>query len=365
MSSEFIVRLIGMILFSILGVYSGVYLGQLANVEPTANTISVEQYGVIIGMVGALIGLILTPFLTTRPIRALRQLLSRISAQNLFAALAGLVVGLIIAVLAAFPLSLLPKPLGSILPFVGVLVFGYMGVAVFMMRQHDLFSMFQAINPRAGASASTESNGTAAAGGLSETRSILLDTSVIIDGRIADIARTGLIPGALLIPRFVLTELQYIADSPDSLRRQRGRRGMEVLSTLQKEPSIPVRLSDIDVEGVREVDDKLVILARQMRCPILTNDYNLNRIAELQGVTVLNVNELANAVKSVLLPGEILNIRVIQEGKESGQGVGYMDDGTMVVIENGREYMDQEIEVIVTKVLQTAAGRMIFARPEF
>jgi len=139
---------------------------------------------------------------------------------------------------------------------------------------------------------------------------------------------------------------------------------MEVLSQLQKEPSIPVRITDIDVEGVRDVDDKLVILARQLRCPILTNDYNLNRVAELQGVNVLNVNELANAVKSVLLPGETLSIRVIQEGKEANQGVGYMDDGTMVVVENGKDYMNQEILVTVTKVLQTAAGRMIFARPE-
>jgi uncharacterized protein YacL len=139
---------------------------------------------------------------------------------------------------------------------------------------------------------------------------------------------------------------------------------MEVLSQLQKEPVIPVRITDIDVEGVRDVDDKLVILARQLRCPILTNDYNLNRVAELQGVNVLNVNELANAVKSVLLPGETLSVRVIQEGKESGQGVGYMDDGTMVVVENGRDYLSEEILVTVTKVLQTAAGRMIFARPE-
>lgn len=139
---------------------------------------------------------------------------------------------------------------------------------------------------------------------------------------------------------------------------------MEVLAQLQREPSIPVRISDIDVEGVREVDDKLVILARQMRCPILTNDFNLNRIAELQGVTILNINELANAVKSVLLPGEVLCVRIIQEGKEPGQGVGYMDDGTMVVVENGREHIDKETNVLVTKVLQTAAGRMIFARPE-
>jgi uncharacterized protein YacL len=196
------------------------------------------------------------------------------------------------------------------------------------------------------------------------SRTILVDTSVIIDGRVADIARTGFLPGALLIPRFVLNELQYIADSPDGLRRARGRRGMEVLTELQKEPAVSIRISDIDVEGVREVDDKLVILARQLRCPILTNDYNLNRVAELQGVPILNINELANAVKSVVLPGETLSVQVIQEGKEQGQGVGYMDDGTMVVVENGNRFIGQTRDVNVTKVLQTAAGRMIFARPE-
>jgi uncharacterized protein YacL len=245
-----------------------------------------------------------------------------------------------------------------VLPFVGVIVFGYLGIAIFAMRQTELFSVVTSFTGR-GASVAPDSNGK-----LADSRNILLDTSVIIDGRIADIARTGFLPGSLLIPRFVLNELQYIADSPDNLRRQRGRRGMEVLSQLQKEPLIPVRLSDIDVEGVREVDDKLVILARQLRCPILTNDYNLNRIAELQGVTILNVNELANAVKSVLLPGEALIVRVIQEGKESNQGVGYMDDGTMVVVEFGRDYMDHEVAVTVTKVLQTTAGRMIFAKPD-
>ncbi len=363
MSSEFIVRLIGMIAFSIVGVYWGSQLGQYANQTPTAGTFSVEQYAFTIGLVGALAGLILTPFITTRPIRALRSTFARISVQTLFASLIGLVVGLIIAALLAFPISLLPSPFGDILPFVGVLLFGYMGVAVFVMRQNDLFGMMASITSRAAHGKDDDKEGESGAG-WADGRSILLDTSVIIDGRIADIARTGFLPGTLLIPRFVLLELQYIADSPDSLRRQRGRRGMEVLSSLQREPTIPVKMSDIDVEGVREVDDKLVILARQLRCPVLTNDYNLNRIAELQGVTVLNVNELANAVKSVLLPGEVLPIRIIQEGKEYGQGVGYMDDGTMVVVENGREHMNSEIEVMVTKVLQTAAGRMIFARPE-
>jgi uncharacterized protein YacL len=365
MSSEFILRLLGMIVFSTLGVYWGIALGRNANAVPGINTFSVEQYAFTIGLVGALVGLILTPFITTRPVRALRALFARISAQTLFSSLVGLIVGLIVAALLAFPLSLLPNPFGSILPFLGVILFGYLGVAIFVMRQLDLFAVISSTFARGGSAAGVSSDGEEGPNAnWAESRTILLDTSVIIDGRIADIARTGFLPGSLLIPRFVLQELQYIADSPDSLRRQRGRRGMEVLAQLQKEPSIPVRMSDIDVDGVREVDDRLVILARQLRCPILTNDYNLNRIAELQGVTVLNVNELANAVKAVLLPGEVMNIRVIQEGKESNQGVGYMDDGTMVVVENGRDHMDREVTVIVTKVLQTAAGRMIFARPD-
>lgn len=361
MSPEFIARLIGMIVFSILGVYGGSSIGQLANAAPGSSTFSIELYAFIFGMVGALVGLVLTPFITIRPYRAVRSILSRLDSQSLVAALVGLTVGLIIAALLAFPLSLLPAPFRNIMPFIGVLLFGYLGVSVFVMRRRDIFSMFSAVSQRGG---SQSEKGVVEGGELAGNRTILLDTSVIIDGRIADIARTGFVPGSLLIPRFVLAELQYIADSADGLRRQRGRRGMEVLSQLQKEPGIPVRMSDIDVEGVRDVDDKLVILARQMRCPILTNDYNLNRIAELQGVTVLNVNELANAVKSVLLPGENLSLHVLQEGKESNQGVGYMDDGTMVVIENGKDYLNQQINVEVTKVLQTAAGRMIFARPK-
>lgn len=363
MSVDFIFRLVGMVVFSIIGVYWGNVLGNKALTNPNfSSPLNIEQYSFVIGLVGALTGLILTPFITTRPVRAIRSLFTRISAQSLFSSFIGLIVGLAIAALLANPLSLLPKPFGSFLPLVGAVIFGYLGVAVFVMRRGDLFAMIASLT---GHSAQPGGNVNSDGGSMNwaESRTILLDTSVIIDGRIADIARTGFLPGSLLIPRFVLNELQFIADSPDSLRRQRGRRGMEVLAALQKEPTIPVRISDIDVEGVREVDDKLVILARQLRCPVLTNDYNLNRIAELQGVTVLNINELANAVKSVLLPGEAMLVRVIQEGKESNQGVGYMDDGTMVVIENGRDYMNTEIPIQVTKVLQTAAGRMIFGRP--
>lgn len=360
MSIEFITRLVGMIVFCIIGVIWGSSIKIESNVSG-AITFTPEEYSFIMGLIGALVGLILTPFITVRPLKAIRSLLTRISVQTLIASIIGLVIGLIFAALLAFPLSLLPSPLGRILPFVGVLLFSYFGVSIFVMRQGDLNDFFNHISNRETIQGAASP---ALNPGWNEGRTILLDTSVIIDGRIADIARTGFLPGSFLIPRFVLNELQYIADSSDGLRRQRGRRGMEVLSQLQKEPTIPVHINDIDVEGVREVDDKLVILARQLKCPILTNDYNLNRVAEIQGVLVLNVNELANAVKSVLLPGETLSIRVIQDGKEQGQGVGYMDDGTMVVIENGHEYMSQEIQVTVTKVLQTAAGRMIFGRPE-
>jgi uncharacterized protein YacL len=345
MSIEFYLRLIGMVVFSILFIFWGIELAAIVNENPV-------YYAVLMGIAGAAFGLVLTPYFTIRPVKALRGILVKISVQTLAAALLGLVVGLIIAALLAFPISLLPSPFGELMPFIGVLLFGYLGVTIFVMRQNDIFSLLRLLPGRQNEEASEKGT----------SRTILLDTSVIIDGRIADVAQTGFLIGSLLIPRFVLNELQYIADSADNLRRQRGRRGMEVLSRLQKDTVVPVRISDIDVEGVRDVDDKLVILARQLRCPILTNDYNLNRIAELQGVTVLNVNELANAVKMVLLPGESLQVNIIQEGREPGQGVGYLDDGTMVVVEDGREHIQQEVIVVVTKVLQTAAGRMIFAR---
>ena len=265
-------------------------------------------YELVFGLVGALAGLVLTPYITTRPARCIRSRLGRLSAETLFAGLVGLIVGLLTAALLSFPFSQLPPPFGQILPFIGVLAFAYFGVSLFVMRQGDLMGLVSTLSGR------SESGSSSSWTNLNRT--ILLDTSVIIDGRVADIAKTGFLPGTLLIPRFVLNELQYIADSPDGLRRQRGRRGMEVLAELQKQPNILVRISDINAEGVREVDDKLVVLARQLKCPILTNDYNLNRIAELQGVTILNINELANAVKSVVLPSEHMTLNIFQEGKE-------------------------------------------------
>lgn len=352
MSADFIARISGMFVLGISAIYLGISFGN----GFSASQSEVIFYAIVFGLIGALTGLVLTPYLTTRPARTIRKILAQVDAQTLVAGLVGLITGLAIAALLAFPLSLLPAPFGEILPFIGAIFLSYFGVTVFVMRQHDIFSILLSRLPRHSYDEEEKES--------LPKRTILMDTSVIIDGRIADIARTGFITGTLLVPRFVLNELQFIADSADGLRRQRGRRGMEILSTLQKEPTIPTQISDIDVEGTREVDDKLVILARQMKCPILTNDYNLNRVAELQGVTVLNINELANAVKAILLPGETLQVNVIQEGKEFGQGVGYLEDGTMVVVEDGVNHLRTTIPVNVTKVLQTAAGRMIFAKPK-
>ena len=192
---------------------------------------------------------------------------------------------------------------------------------------------------------------------------IVVDTSAIIDGRIAEIVESGFIYGTLVIPRFVLDELQHIADSSDALRRNRGRRGLDILNRMQKEPATPVEIVEDDVPEIAEVDAKLVALALARSRVILTNDYNLNRVAELQGVRVMNINSLANAVKPAVLPGEELRVRVIQEGKEAGQGVGFLEDGTMIVVEGGARHIDRELDVSVTRVLQTVAGRMIFAQP--
>ncbi|MCJ7569916.1 MAG: TRAM domain-containing protein [Anaerolineales bacterium] len=346
MSVDFIARIVGMIVLFSGGFYLGTVLGSSAGDQPVL-------WAIVFGMVGALLGLVVTPFLTTRPIRAIRAKLSIISLKTMVAGLLGLIIGLVIAALIAFPLSLLPDPFGQLLPFIGAILTGYLSITIFTTRQNEIVNL---VGTRFGSLSKGEH-------GLSlDTNNVLLDTSVIIDGRIADIARTGFISGSMLVPSFVLNELQHVADSSDALRRQRGRRGLDILNRLQKDPIISMRITDLDVEGVREVDDKLVILAKQLRCKVLTNDYNLNRVAELQGVVVLNINELANAVKAVFLPGETLEVDIIQKGKESGQGVGYLDDGTMVVIEDGENQIGTVILVTVTKVLQTAAGRMIFAR---
>ena len=354
MSVHFIFRIIGMFFFGFLGGYYG-YNFSISN-PPLADKLLAYTLGYT--FLGAGVGLIITPYLTTFPMNRLKKIFSKISAETLLAGFVGLLAGLLFAALLTFPLSLLPDPLGRVLPLMGVLISCYAGVTLFIMRQGDIFYLLRNF------SRGNENSKSDGDSWQKNGRTVLLDTSVIIDGRVADIAKTGFLPGTLIIPRFVLNELQFIADSSDSLRRQRGRRGMAVLTDLQKNDRIRVQISDIDVEGVKEVDDKLVILAKQMRCPVLTNDFNLNRIAELQGVNILNINELANAVKSIVLPGEILEVSIIQDGKEPNQGVGYMDDGTMVVVDGGNKFIGTTKLIGVTKVLQTAAGKMIFGKPE-
>jgi uncharacterized protein YacL len=347
LSADFFVRIVGAVVTAIGAGILGNDLAKLLNAEPIT-------YVVVLGLVGALAGLIMTPYLTVRPLRRLRRKLSTMSSGRLLALVGGTFMGLGAAALLAQPLSMLPAPFGQITPLFVAILFSYLSVVILSSRQSDLQSIFHNLRL---------SPGTPQSADKIEDTFILLDTSVIIDGRIADICKTGFIRATLLIPNFVLTELQHIADSADVLRRNRGRRGLEILSIMQNESPIPVRITDMDATEVRDVDSKLVSLARHLHGPIMTNDYNLNRVAELQGVSVLNINDLANAVKAAFLPGEDLHVKIIQDGREPGQGVGYLEDGTMVVVEGGNKLIDQTLSVTVTKVLQTSAGRMIFAKP--
>ena len=298
------------------------------------------------------LGLLLTPFVTTRPYHRVRELAHRAPTADLVAAIIGLLLGLVFAALLSFPLSAMPWYFGRFLPIVMAAVLAYLGATVMVARKPDLLGIVAGRwNPSGKAPATAQGD------------QILVDTSAIIDGRIADITQTGFISGTLIVPRFVLKELQHIADSPDALRRNRGRRGLDILNKLKKDSLVALKVLDSDADGVLDVDGKLVEVAKQLHCAIITNDFNLNRVAALQGIRVLNINELANALKSVVLPGEEMTVRIIQEGKEIGQGVGYLDDGTMVVVEGGRRHLNSEITIIVSRVLQTAAGRMIFAHP--
>jgi uncharacterized protein YacL len=303
------------------------------------------------------VGFAILPYLTVVPAQWLIRQVEALSTAEFVAAVIGLLLGLLMGLLLGFPLSGLVPPWGTLLPL-GVSIFlglGMLGLTV--AKRKDLLIAAEAVGifrPPAADRGPGPSRG--------EPR-IVVDTSAIIDGRIAEIVESGFIYGTLVIPRFVLDELQHIADSSDALRRNRGRRGLEILNRMQKEPGTPVEIVEDDVPDVAEVDAKLVALALARSRVILTNDFNLNRVAELQGVRVMNINSLANAVKPAVLPGEELKVRVIQEGKEAGQGVGFLDDGTMIVIEGGARHIDKELDVSVTRVLQTVAGRMIFAQP--
>lgn len=261
-----------------------------------------------------------------------------VAAGTFFGLVAGLAIGT--AISSFFPSG------GMTMVGLPALLGGYLGGAIAVRRQEDLEHVSALLFP---ASRRTELHK-------------ILDTSVIIDGRLAEVCAAGFIDGPLVVPQFVLQELQQIADSGDALKRNRGKRGFDVLQRLQRMPGVKVEITDADFPHVREVDRKLIELAKVLRGKVVTNDYNLNKLAEVSGVAVLNVNELANGLRPVLLPGEVMRVHPLREGKEAGQGVAYLDDGTMVVVEHGKRYLGQVVDVIVTSVLQTSAGRMIFSR---
>lgn len=311
------------------------------------------------GLVGGAVGFLLAPML----IRQLWQFtywvearLNKMPVYDVLAGALGLAVGLIISNLLGS--AFLPIPIvGKYVPGILSIILGYLGINVAIRKRDELFNLFASL-PKVGKDRQKDSK----ASNIHQFK--VLDTSVIIDGRIADICKSGFIEGTLVIPVFVLEELQHIADSSDLLKRNRGRRGLDILNRMQKEEGMTVQIDNRDFDDIAEVDSKLVKLAQVIKAKVITNDYNLNKVAELQGVPVLNINELSNAVKPVVLPGEEMVVHVVKDGKEVGQGVAYLDDGTMIVVDGGRKHIGETIGVLVTSVLQTAAGRMIFAKPK-
>jgi uncharacterized protein YacL len=303
------------------------------------------------------VGFGVLPYLTVVPAIWLIRRVEELSTAEFVTAVIGFLLGLLMGLLLGFPLSNFPEPWGQILPLAVSLSLGLGMVGLTVAKRKDLVDAAEALGIFRRPNAARDSQA------RTGEPHIVVDTSAIIDGRIAEIVESGFIYGTLVVPRFVLDELQHIADSSDTLRRNRGRRGLEILARMQKDPTTPVEVVEADIPDENEVDAKLVALARSRSRVILTNDFNLNRVAELQGVRVMNINSLANAVKPAVLPGEELRVRVIQEGKEAGQGVGFLDDGTMIVIEGGARHLDKDVDVSVTRVLQTVAGRMIFGQP--
>ncbi|MGX7149700.1 PIN/TRAM domain-containing protein [Enterococcus ureasiticus] len=316
-------------------------------------------------LIGALIFFILSLGLAKYIVSVVKKVeaaLNEMSLTYLLFGSIGAILGLVIGVIISIPMYNLNIPfVNSVLPILVMIIFGYLGFRMGTTRIDEWRKIFTPKQKKV----QTEGEGEVLDRRVEDHfhKYKILDTSVIIDGRIYDIAKTGFLEGVILIPNFVLYELQYIADSGDSLKRVRGRRGLDILNALQKEDGISVEMYEGDFEDISEVDSKLIKLAKLLDGVVVTNDYNLNKVSEFQNVPVLNINALANAVKPVVIPGETMNVMVVKAGTERQQGVAYLDDGTMVVVEDGQHYMNEHIQVVVTSALQTAAGRMIFAKP--
>ena len=327
---------------------------------------------ILVGAVlGGVLGFITTPLFTATLKRFtywVETQLNKMPIHDVIAGAAGLAIGLIIANLLGAAFSKIPL-VGAYFPVVFSIVFGYLGIHITIKKRKEVGDLFGTLPNLISKSreAKAQAKAKEALGQIAKEQKSsklykLLDTSVIIDGRIADICETGFLEGTLLIPVFVLEELQHIADSPDSLKRVRGRRGLDVLQKIRKESRMKVEITEADFEDITEVDSKLLQLAQEVGGKIITNDFNLNKVAQLRGVSVLNINALSNAVKPVAIPGDLMTVQIVRPGKEHGQGLAYLDDGTMIVVDGGFRCMNEVVSVEVTSALQTAAGRMIFAK---
>lgn len=324
------------------------------------NTIALISFLIIFTLLIGLLFFLISPWFSLGIIKSIEYVegnIQKIPANEILFGTAGAIVGLIISSLFVSLFKGISIWM-TILAVIITVAMAVVGADIAVRKREELVSFYYNVRKNSTAKEKKSKNSSKCDSGCPK----ILDTSVIIDGRILDICQTGFIEGSLIIPNFVLEELRHIADSSDSLKRNRGRRGLDILNKIQKELSIDVQICEKDFSDINEVDSKLLKLAQVMNGKVVTNDYNLNKVAEFQGVPVLNINELANAVKPIVLPGEEMIIQIIKDGKESGQGIAYLDDGTMIVVEGGRKHIGETMTVIVTSVLQTAAGRMIFAK---
>lgn len=347
-------RFVGFVAGIAIGAYFGAFLASAGDLRDAGSTILLITLS--IGGIGYVMG----PHVTRRVFRRVRQRIREASVDDLVAITVGLVVGGVASALLAVPISYLPDPLGSVLPVLLALALCTVAIGSMLSRKHELIGPWLP-DPRV-----TDEDVPAVPPVEAEPESVtLLDTNILIDGRVLDLLASGFLRGQLQIPRFILTELQYIADASDPLRRQRGRRGLDVVARLREQYGSRITIIDSleRVDSGEPVDSQLVATAQELRATILTNDFNLNQVAAAQDVTVLNLNELSRVMRAPVVPGEDLSLMVSQEGREPGQGVGFLDDGTMVVIDGGQSLVGQSVNVTVTRLLQTGAGRMIFATP--
>jgi uncharacterized protein YacL len=329
---------------------AGVLVGLVAGLEYSLFILSQTRFAapssieipMLCMLAGAIFGYFGLEYVTLRPFDWVENKLRATPLPDLATAIGGLAIGLVMAALVGYFLRNLPYDLNIVVSAALALLFGYWGLTLGLGRRDEMFALIRGES-------------------LERSHPTLLDTSVVIDGRVVDIARTGFISNRLIAPHFMLVELQMVADSSDSTRRQRGRRGLEILDEMKRLPNLNLEFTDTDYPDIADVDHKLIRLAKETNGSILTTDYNLNRVASLEGVTTLNINDLANALKPAVVAGEVLVVIPLKEGKEHNQGVAYLSDGTMVVVEGGRHRLNEQISVSVTSVIQTAAGRMIFA----